>query len=69
MNGLEEKYKGKVETKKVNASSEYELSNDFEIQYVPTFVFLDSTGATVDKIVGTNTSDIEKRYILLSGSH
>ena len=54
LNDLAKEFSGKVGIRKINANEEPELSNEFEIQFVPTYILLDSTGEVVEKMVGGN---------------
>lgn len=54
VHGLEEKYKGRISVRKVNANTDIELSREFEIQYVPTYVFLNKNGEVVERITGAD---------------
>lgn len=52
---LEQEYEGKVEFKLYNVEQNPEgaqLANELGAEYVPTFVFYDSTGSKVDMKVG-----------------
>ncbi len=55
---LEQTYKGKVEFRKLNVESDQaaiELANKMGVQYVPTFVFVNSNGVSSKTIVGEMT--------------
>jgi thiol:disulfide interchange protein len=45
------------ECAKVNVDDEPELSNDYEIEYIPTTVFLSPTGVELNRIVGYIDAD------------
>jgi thiol-disulfide isomerase/thioredoxin len=54
---LAKQYANKVEIRMFNANdaATQQLASQFDIQYVPTFVFADATGKVVDKVVGGMT--------------
>jgi len=55
---LEQDYKDKVEFRKLNVESDQaaiELANKMGIQYVPTFVFVNTNGVTSKSVVGEMT--------------
>lgn len=55
VNGLIEEYEGKVAIRVYNVESAGEgldLANEYGVQYVPSFVFVDSEGEYVDMIIG-----------------
>jgi thiol-disulfide isomerase/thioredoxin len=55
---LEQEYKDKVEFRKLNVESDQaaiELANKMGIQYVPTFVFVNTNGVTSKSVVGEMT--------------
>jgi len=55
---LEQTYKGKVEFRKLNVESDQaaiDLANKMGVQYVPTFVFVNSNGVSSKTIVGEMT--------------
>jgi len=68
VNRLEEKYNGKVSVKRVDANSELKLAEEFEIQYVPTYIFLNSNGDVVQEVVGGNVEALESAFERLAGS-
>ena len=52
---LKGEYEGRVEFRLVNVEKDPEgasVGNSFGVQYVPSFVFLDTDGSTNDMIVG-----------------
>jgi len=55
VNGLIPKYEGTVAIRTYDVESStagIELANEYGIQYVPSFVFVSSTGEHVDTIIG-----------------
>jgi thioredoxin-like negative regulator of GroEL len=54
VDGLEKRYAGKVEFRRLDANSEAtaQVADQFGIQYVPTFVFINSDGTRADQVVG-----------------
>lgn len=56
--GLEKQYQGKVEFRKLNVEKDpagVELANSLGVQYVPTFVFVNSDGVIAKQVVGEQT--------------
>jgi len=56
--GLEKQYEGKVEFRKLNVEKDpagVELANSLGVQYVPTFVFVNSDGVIAKQVVGEQT--------------
>ena len=51
---LMQRYAGKVELRRMdaNAAATQQLADAYGVQYVPTFVFVDKSGARVDQVVG-----------------
>jgi len=55
---LEQTYKGKVEVRKLNVETDQaaiELATKMGVQYVPTFVFVNSNGVSSKTVVGEMT--------------
>ncbi len=58
MKRLETEYKDKVEFRRLNVESDQaaiELANKMGVQYVPTFVFVNTNGITAKNVVGGMT--------------
>jgi thioredoxin-like negative regulator of GroEL len=58
--GLEKTYGGKVEFRRLNVESDQNaitLANTLGVQYVPTFVFVNSDGVIAKTTVGEMTLD------------
>jgi thioredoxin-like negative regulator of GroEL len=58
--GLEKQYDGKVEFRKLNVETDQsgvELANKLGVQYVPTFLFVNSNGVIAKQVVGEQTSE------------
>lgn len=56
--GLEKEYAGKVEFRRLNVEKDQagvELANSLNIQYVPTFVFVNTSGVISQQTVGAMT--------------
>jgi thiol-disulfide isomerase/thioredoxin len=54
--GLEKEYAGKVEFRKLNVETDsagVELANKLGVQYVPTFLFVNSDGVISKQTVGS----------------
>jgi thioredoxin-like negative regulator of GroEL len=52
---LEQQYKGKVEFRLINVDTDPQggaLMQQFQTQYVPTFVFINAQGAKIDLKIG-----------------
>jgi thioredoxin-like negative regulator of GroEL len=54
VDGLEKRYAGKVEFRRLDANSQAtaQVANQFGVEYVPTFVFINSDGSRADQVVG-----------------
>ena len=55
---LEQTYKGKVEVRKLNVETDkaaIDLATKMGVQYVPTFVFVNSNGVSSKTVVGEMT--------------
>ena len=55
VNRLEKEYKGTVEFRRINVDTDKQgasLMQQFNAQYVPTFVFINADGTTADLKVG-----------------
>jgi thioredoxin-like negative regulator of GroEL len=59
VDGLSKRYQGKVEFRRLdaNAQATQALADQYGVQYVPTFVFINSDGTRSDQIVGETTSE------------
>jgi thiol-disulfide isomerase/thioredoxin len=68
VDGLAKQYEGKVEFRRLdaNAAATQQLADAYGVQYVPTFVFINSDGTRSDEVVGeVTTADIAKRLDVL----
>jgi len=57
---LEKTYSGKVEIRKLNVEQDQaaiELAQKMNVQYVPTFVFVNADGIVANSVVGEMTED------------
>jgi len=64
--GLEKEYQGKVEFRKLNVETDQsgvKLANELGVQYVPTFLFVNSDGVISSQVVGGQTKDQLKQAI------
>lgn len=56
VDGLRERYKGKIEVKRMDTDGSdaqvAQLADAFGVQYVPTFVFVNSDGSVSGTVVG-----------------
>ena len=60
VDGLEQQYGDKVEFRRLNVETDQagvELANKMGVQYVPTFLFVNSDGVIAKQIVGEQTKD------------
>lgn len=61
VDGLVQKYAGRYDIKVMNLSSgdpEYErLAQSYGVEYVPTFVFLNSDGSKANTLVGAQSAE------------
>lgn len=59
---LKEQYAGKIEFRRLDTTAgdpeTDRLANQFQIQYVPTFVFINTDGTTSDLLVGGTTEEV-----------
>ena len=55
---LEEKYSEKINFLRVNIDEQPELKDEYNIEAVPTFVFLDEDGKEISRIVGANATEL-----------
>ena len=62
VDGLAKKYEGKVEVRKLNLSNDPTPANTFSVSAVPTYIFLDSTGAIIDRQEGGNPAAIQNAF-------
>jgi predicted DsbA family dithiol-disulfide isomerase len=63
VDGLQERYKDKVEFRILNVERDKEanaLANSMGVTAVPTFIFVNSDGVTAGRIVGAQT---EERFV------
>jgi thiol-disulfide isomerase/thioredoxin len=70
VDGLVKKYAGTYDIKIVNLSkgdpADEQLYNSFDLQYVPTFVLLNSDGSVAEKIVGSRpAAELEAAFAKL----
>lgn len=66
--GLEKEYGEKVEFRKFNVESDQagvQLANELGVQYVPTFLFVNTSGVISKQVVGSQTE--EQMRALLDG--
>jgi thioredoxin-like negative regulator of GroEL len=64
--GLAAEYQGKVGVRDINTSTD-ETAAKFDIQVVPTYVFLDSSGKVVDRQEGGNPDALRAGFEKASG--
>ncbi len=49
---LEKEYEGKIEIKSIDSDENKELAQEFNVQAIPTLIFLDAKGNELSRIVG-----------------
>jgi thioredoxin 1 len=54
---LEQEYEGKIEIKSIDTDQNKELAQKFNVQAIPTLVFLDAKGNELSRIVGLTSKD------------
>lgn len=64
--GLAAEYQGEVGVRDINTSTD-ETAAKFDIQVVPTYVFLDSSGKVVDRQEGGNPDALRAGFEKVSG--
>ena len=67
VDGLAEKYKGKVEVNRVDLSNDAQPGVVFGVNAVPTFVFLDASGNILDRQEGGDPNALEQAFQKASG--
>jgi thioredoxin-related protein len=62
VNGLKPQYEGEVAIRIYNAETEAgaALAEEYGVQFVPTFVFVDSNGEVVNTLIGETTENTLK---------
>lgn len=66
VDGLIPQYEGDVAIRKYNVAESEEgakLADEFGVQYVPTFVFVDGDGEYVDMIIGETSEKTLKKAL------
>jgi thioredoxin-like negative regulator of GroEL len=66
VDGLATEYKGKVSVRKINAGTD-ESAAKFNIEVVPTYVFLDRTGKVIERQSGGNPDALRAGFEKASG--
>jgi len=64
--GLEKEYADKVEFRRLNVETDQsgvELANKLGVQYVPTFLFVNSDGVIAQQVVGGQTAEQMKAQL------
>ena len=61
VDGLQQEYKGKVDVIRINtdkaSGNEQQLANQFGVNVIPTFVFLNADGTVAKKLIGETKVD------------
>lgn len=66
VDGLEKLYGEKVEFRRLNVEKDQaavELANSMGIQYVPTFLYVNTDGSVVGQVVGEQTEEQMKQAL------
>lgn len=66
VDGLAKQYDGKIEFRRYNVEADtsgIQLANDLGVQYVPTFVVVNSSGVISKQVVGSQT-DAQMKQML-----
>lgn len=64
--GLEKQYAGKVEFRRLNVETDQaaiSLATQLQLQYVPSFVFVNADGSIASQVVGEQTEEQLKSAI------
>ena len=61
VDGLQQEYKGKVDVIRINtdtaSGNEQQLANQFGVNVIPTFVFVNADGTVAKKLIGETKVD------------
>lgn len=66
VNGLIDEYEGRVAIRTYNVEESdvgRALADEYEVQFVPSFVFVDSEGEYVDMIIGETSKETLKKAL------
>lgn len=66
VNGLIDEYEGRVAIRTYNVEKSdvgRALAEEYEVQFVPSFVFVDSEGEYVDMIIGETSEETLKKAL------
>ncbi len=66
VNGLKAEYEGSVAIRVYNVETNQkgiDLANEYEVQFVPTFVFVDPEGTVVDTIIGETSEETLRKAL------
>jgi thioredoxin-like negative regulator of GroEL len=66
VDGLGAEYEGKVSVRKINAATD-ETAAKFDIEVVPTYIFLDVTGKVIESQAGGNPDALRAGFERASG--
>jgi thioredoxin-like negative regulator of GroEL len=66
VDGFASQFKGKVEVKKINADTDPSAVT-FKIRVVPTYIFLDGSGAVIERQEGGNPEAMLKAFQKAAG--
>ena len=65
VDGVMQAYAGKVELRRLDANdpANQKVADQFGVQYVPTFVFINGDGTRSDEVVGAMSADDVRRRL------
>lgn len=66
VDGLQKQYQGKVEIRRINVEKDANgssLSAQYNVTAVPTFVFLNKSGAEASRLLGTQSEGTMKKAL------
>lgn len=58
---LEKSYSGKIRFVSIDVDTDVEIASRYNIQAMPTFVFLDKDGQEVDRLVGADPAQLQEK--------
>jgi len=62
VDGLADRFKGKVSVSRIDANGDADASRTMNIRVVPTYVFLDSSGEVIERLEGGNSQKLEDAF-------
>lgn len=67
VDGLEAQYRGKVSVRRINTDTEPGIARQYNVQTLPTFIFLDSTGTQIERQDGGNPEALRQGFEKAAG--